>query len=850
MSHAPPAFDDASAKPPQAPWREFARAPLVPVALAACAGLLADRYVGVPLGPSLLFAAVALAGWFLTRRSAPRIALGWLLCCTAALAAAHHHAYRDPGAGDGIAAVAKGAPTAARVRGTLADEPDRYRPPRYDPLLTLQREASSVGTMDVTAVESPDGWRPASGRVRLVVEGRLDDLHCGDVVEVSGRLSKPESPHNPGERDRAANLLDRGISAELRVKRPADTVARLEDGWRASLFGWLAAVRGWGARALEKAVPRDEAGLATALLLGDSTALDREEWDVYVRTGVIHVLAISGQHLVVLGWFAWLVLRACGVRNRHAAWAVAGLLVLYALLTGARPSAIRAAVMVCVVCGGIILRRRVILANAFASACLAVLTANPTDPFTAGCQLSFLSVFVLLWGVVRLFRPRELTPVERLTEETRGLPEKVFRAAARALWQTFALGAILTLVNMPLVLAWQNVASPVGLVLGPPLVVLTAVALVFGFVLLLVSPLGAWAAWPFARVTEGCLAACEWLVHLGDRVPGGHVYAPAPPVWWLVCFYLLVAALVLADGPRVKKLCAAAGVWVLVGLAAGVQPRTSDELRVTFLAVGHGCCVVIETPDGRVLLYDTGTTAGPDAVRRVVAPYMWGRGISRVDEVFLSHADLDHFNGVPELLKRFPVGRVSTTPTFADKNSPGVEAVLTALERRGVERRIVAAGERFTAGEVVLEVLHPPRDGPVGNENARSLVLLVRHAGHNFLLTGDLEGEGQSLVTTRPVAPLDVMLAPHHGAKNANAPRGPADRPEPGAMAAWARPKLVVSSQRAGTETLHLHASYGAAGGTVWDAPTAGAVTTRSHTTGVVAEAFRTGERKVIARGK
>jgi competence protein ComEC len=110
--------------------------------------------------------------------------------------------------------------------------------------------------------------------------------------------------------------------------------------------------------------------------------------------------------------------------------------------------------------------------------------------------------------------------------------------------------------------------------------------------------------------------------------------------------------------------------------------------------------------------------------------------------------------------------------------------------------------------------------------------------------------KGQSLVTTRPVAPLDVMLAPHHGAKNANAPRGPADRPEPGAMAAWARPKLVVSSQRAGTETLHLHASYGAAGGTVWDAPTAGAVTTRSHTTGVVAEAFRTGERKVIARGK
>jgi competence protein ComEC len=134
--------------------------------------------------------------------------------------------------------------------------------------------------------------------------------------------------------------------------------------------------------------------LAAALLLGDSTALDREEWDVYVRTGVIHVLAISGQHLVILGWFLWLVLRVGGVRTRHGAWAVAAFLLGYALMTGARPSAVRAAVMVCVLCGGIVLRRRVISANVFAFSWLVVVAVNPTDPFTAGCQLSFLSVFV------------------------------------------------------------------------------------------------------------------------------------------------------------------------------------------------------------------------------------------------------------------------------------------------------------------------------------------------------------------------------------------------------------------------------------------------------------------------
>jgi competence protein ComEC len=330
----------------------------------------------------------------------------------------------------------------------------------------------------------------------------------------------------------------------------------------------------------------------------------------------------------------------------------------------------------------------------------------------------------------------------------------------------------------------------------------------------------------------------------------GHAYSPAPPTWWLAGFYGLVAGAVLLAGRCSRQFFVGVLVWTAFGLVLSLQSRTSDEARVTFLAVGHGGCVVIETPDGRVLLYDAGTTAGPDAVRRVVAPYLWRRGIGRIDEVFLSHADLDHFNGLPELLRRFPVGRVTVTPTFADKESPGVASALAALESHGVPRRVVRAGDRFTAGSVTFDVLHPPASGPDGNENARSLVLLMRHEGHTILLTGDLEGEGQRLATSAPIAPVDVMLAPHHGAKNANAPKGSPEAPEPGVMAAWARPKLVVSSQRAGTETAHLHASYGAAGATVWDTPTAGAVTVRSHSSGLVAEAHRTGELRVVRRGK
>src|SRR5207247_7169595 len=137
--------------------------------------------------------------------------------------------------------------------------------------------------------------------------------------------------------------------------------------------------------------------------------------------------------------------------------------------------------------------------------------------------------------------------------------------------------------------------------------------------------------------------------------------------------------------------------WLCIGLlAGGARPGSrpaSDELRCTMVAVGHGGCSVLEMPDGRTVLYDAGAMDGPDVTRRQIAPFLWSRGIRHIDEVILSHADLDHFNGLTGLLERFAVRQVTCTPSFANNAIEGVQVTLAALESHGVPMRAVRAGD-------------------------------------------------------------------------------------------------------------------------------------------------------------
>jgi competence protein ComEC len=755
--------------------------PIVPTALAAGAGVFADRALTIPVSLSLSGAAACLGAWLVGRRRV-RFANVGFFAAALLLMAAWHRLSQDWPANRALRDLATADGTPVRLVAALV-APIQLSPGDDDVLRTMPQPESARLVLDVSQRLDLDGAHPLSGRILAYLPGTVSDLYPGDEIEIQGKLLAPLGPSNPGEANRVQDLRDQGIAAILTATKTADAVRLRQRGWGTTLSGWLGRLQQVCKSTLEQRLSRQSA-LAVALLLGDGSELGGPGWERFQRSGVIHALAISGQHLVVLAAFLTAFRRGLRLSLRGSTIFLAAILIGYALLAGGRAPIMRAAWVVIAMTIAVFLRRPTPPAATLAVAWIAVLLTNPADAFSIGCQLSFLGVILLRWGVTPLLAPRAVDPLDTLQRELDSPPVRFLRKWGHRIGVAYLANAIVWLGLTPLIAAHFHVVSPIALLIGPPVIVTTSIGLVSGFLLLLTAPILGPLAAPFAWITDASLTVCTWIVETGLRLPGASFYVADVPEWWLGIYVVALLAALWIPMPAlgVRVLGAVGGVWLALGLSFGLGFGRDTSPRIAFLAVGHGGCTVIQTSAGRTLVYDAGSMAGPDVTRRVIAPYLWSRGVTRIDELYVSHADLDHFSGVPSLLDRFRVSRVSLTPSFGEREVSTVALVMDELHRRGVPTRIVKSGDEETIDDVRLDVLHPPAKGPPGKENVRSLVMHVRIDSLKTLLTGDLEGEGLDRVLSLRRPELDVLMAPHHGSPLANvAP-----------LAEWARPTIAI----------------------------------------------------------
>jgi competence protein ComEC len=778
--------------------------PMVLVFCALAAGILIDRALDLSAGIYVCVAVVCGLAWFsifFTRAAEERPRRGyfrvaWMSCilllAIAAVGAIWHHADWNWVGHNNIALYASEVAQPVCVEGRVISEP-RWQAVEEDgdPMQAIPAVDRTRVVIKPIRIRNALDWETVSGKVDLVIHQKCDHVRSGDRVWIFGTLVAISGPSNPGQFDFRSFYRSVGKSAVLHAFYPdAVEVIQPAGNWTGSQL--LPFLRRKMNEIAWRYVPPEQAGLASAVLLGNREQLTSSRRELFLLTGTVHLLAISGLHVGILAGVFFFFFRVGLIRRETFLWATILFVCFYAWLVEFRAPVSRATILIVLMCVGRMKGQSILSFNWLAAAGCVVLLINPSDLFQIGPQLSFLAVATISFGREWLFWPPSSDPIKRLIANTRPFHVRLVNWLGRQTRAAFLVSGLIWLVAMPLVAIRFNLIAPVALLINPILLLPIAIALYGGLGVLVFG----WFSPPLAGL---CGTICGWglgtieqLIALASGVPAGHSWTAGPTVTAVVCYYVGVFFLAVFPRTRVSAkwfllatfLWLVFAWWVPDAIHAVRQRQSERNLAVTFVDVGHGTSILLELPDGRCMLYDAGSLGSSSFAARNISSVLWHRRIEHLDAIVLSHADVDHFNAVPELCEKFSVGVVYMSAPMREHAFTTTKRLVDVLQSHGVRIETLAKGDHLLSRPCNIEVLSPPVFGTDDSDNSNSVVALVSYENRRVLLTGDLESNGLDLLLSAPPIDVDVLLVPHHGSMD-SAPRE---------LTRWCEPEAVVIS--------------------------------------------------------
>ena len=659
-----------------------------------------------------------------------------------------------------------------------------------DPSSSFYLQVKQVKTVDPIRSKSPgttaasstrasngvDGWAKITGTIRVQVAEPVLDLKAGDYVQAYCWLDRFKATTNPGQFDTAKYLARKNVFIAASVKS-RDGIKLLKSHPKGIFTKIKAKLREVATQALvgDLSLEDRSRGLLEALLLGYRGNIDSKTYEDFRKTGLLHFISLSGMHLGILIGIIWWLCKTAGLMKPVRAIICIIAIGIFLLIVPPRPPTVRAAIIGWVFCASFLFRRRFNSLNTLSLAAIILLLIRPTQLFEAGWQLSFAAVLGLLLFCHRIhfFLYEKITSSSWFEATPKAKP--FFRIVSRPgpyLLRLFSTGLTAWLGGAGILLYHFYTINPLTSIWTVAAFPLVAMILTIGYLKIVLSFVLPTAALGLGVIVTGLADLLIWMVKLIAHLDISQILIGQVPLTPVILYYgfILFAAFAYLRRPLLKRaICAVMALSLIVFLGVVKWQRTyHDNLVLTCLDVGHGQAILAQLPGKTNVLFDAGSLYKSDIGRRIVAPFLDYSGINTIDAIIISHNDVDHINGIPEIVEHYKVRSVYANDAFINHPDPWgtAQCINDCLNENGL--KIQALGKTLSLGNGAdIKILWPSKQicrNEELNDNDKSMVSLIEFAGTKILLCSDIEKFAQGeLLRLNPNLKADVVVVPHHG---------------------------------------------------------------------------------------
>lgn len=588
----------------------------------------------------------------------------------------------------------------------------------------------------------------------ILVNTYLDDCpyEYGDVLKIKGKLEKPLGQKNFGEFDYELYLAREKIFTYLNIWQEKD-IQKIGEDDSNFLVSFSLSARDKIKEITKQTLPQPYNYLLVGMLLGEKSFIPSHLKEIFAEAGIMHILAVSGLHVGIIAMALLALLSMLKLPKKFKLFILILILITYASITGFRPSVLRATIMFILLIGGKLINRSRNLNISLFFAAFLILLLNPLILYDAGFLLSFIVTFFII----------NLSPI------LQGLLSKIVvwiknpLAVSKAAWVGI----------FPLSAYFFSKVSIISIISNIFIIPLTGIAVILGFITFFIGLMSISLAGLFANLNYLILNLITLIAKSFSSLPFAFIYVAQPSVTVIILYYLTVFFIIeifykKTLSPKIKKkaILIVLSVTLLIIIVQVFYP--ADNLKVNFINVGEGDCILIEAPNKINILIDGGGTPQSDfdVGNKIVIPYLRRKGINEIDLLILTHPHLDHLEGLLPILKEFKVDMVLDSGLLCDSSE--YKEFISLILEKGISYHKAKAGDNFIfSNNLEIFLLNPLYDSDFYEEsdfNNASIVVKLFYKNADFLFTGDIEEAAEKkLLVWQNILQSDILKVAHHG---------------------------------------------------------------------------------------